>query len=122
MQSLFKNIRCLPLFLAVFLLFVSQPSKILAQETSKKNIQQVRRSNNMAQNQKSNIGKLFPEVKSESLAKNIEIIPDSAKGKVTLVAVAFLRESQSQLDSWLEPFIKSKNLVIIRILCFMRSQ
>ena len=106
MQSLFKNIRHLTFFLAGLLLFVSQPSKILAQEAPKKNIQQVRRSNNMAQNQKSNIGKLFPKVKSKSLAKNIEIIPDSAKGKVTLIAVAFLRESQSQLDSWLEPFIK----------------
>ena len=60
----------------------------------------------MEKNQKSNICKLFPEVKSKSLAKQIEIIPDSAKGKITLVAVAFLRESQSQLDSWLEPFIK----------------
>ena len=106
MQSLFKNIRHLTFFLAGLLLFVSQPSKILAQEAPKKNIQQARRSTNMEKNQKSNIGKLFPEVKSKSLAKQIEIIPDSAKGKVTLVAVAFLRESQSQLDSWLEPFIK----------------
>ena len=106
MQSLFKNIRHLTFFLAGLLLFVSQPSKILAQEAPKKNIQQARRSTNMEKNQKSNIGKLFPEVKSKSLAKKVEVIPDSAKGKVTLVAVAFLRESQSQLDSWLEPFIK----------------
>ena len=106
MQSLFKNIRHLTFFLAGLLLFVSQPSKILAQEAPKKNIQQARRSTNMEKNQKSNIGKLFPEVKSKSLAKKIEIIPDSAKGKITLVAVAFLRESQSQLDSWLAPFIK----------------
>ena len=52
-----------------------------------------------------NIGKRFPEVTAESLAKTRESIPESAKGKVTLIAVAFLQQSQPQLDSWLEPFI-----------------
>lgn len=51
-----------------------------------------------------NIGKRFPQVTAASLAKTKESIPDSCKGKVTLVTVAFLRESQSQLDSWLNPF------------------
>jgi len=51
-----------------------------------------------------NIGTKFPEVTAESLAKTRESIPESAKGKVTLIAVAFLRESQPQLDSWLGPF------------------
>jgi hypothetical protein len=51
-----------------------------------------------------NIGKRFPEVTAESLAKTSESIPDSAEGKVALIAVAFLQQSQSQLDSWLEPF------------------
>ena len=51
-----------------------------------------------------NIGKRFPEVTAESLAKTSESIPDSAKGKVTLIAVAFLQQSQPQLDSWLQPF------------------
>ena len=53
-----------------------------------------------------NIGVRFPEVTAESLAKTKESIPDSARGKVTLVAVSFLRENQVQLDSWLEPFIE----------------
>jgi len=52
----------------------------------------------------SNIGKKFPEVTAESLAKTPESLPDSARGKVALITVAFLRESQPQLDSWLEPF------------------
>ncbi len=52
----------------------------------------------------SSIGKRFPEVTGTSLAKTPESIPDSARGKITLVAVAFLRESQAQLDSWLGPF------------------
>ena len=51
-----------------------------------------------------NIGTKFPEVTAASLAKTRESIPESAKGKVTLIAVAFLRESQPQLDSWLAPF------------------
>lgn len=53
-----------------------------------------------------NIGMKFPEVTAESLAGTKVSIPDSARGKVTLVVVAFLRENQSQLDSWLEPFIE----------------
>ena len=52
-----------------------------------------------------NIGTTFPEVTAKSLANTRESIPESAKGKVALIAVAFLRESQPQLDSWLEPFI-----------------
>ena len=54
--------------------------------------------------QNANIGTRFPEVNAQSLANTDESIPDSARGKVTLVTVAFLRESQPQLDSWLEPF------------------
>jgi hypothetical protein len=53
-----------------------------------------------------NIGKKFPEIKDDSLANTPVLLPDAAKGKVTLVTVAFLRESQSQLDSWLDPFFK----------------
>lgn len=51
-----------------------------------------------------NIGMTFPAVRAESLAGTKESIPESARGRVTLVAVAFLRESQGQLDSWLNPF------------------
>jgi len=51
-----------------------------------------------------NIGKKFPAVNAKTLAGQETIIPDDAAGKVTLVAVAFARESQAQLDSWLNPF------------------
>ncbi len=50
------------------------------------------------------IGMKFPAISAESLAGTKVTIPDSAKGLVTLVTIAFKRESQSQLDSWLEPF------------------
>jgi len=51
-----------------------------------------------------NIGKKFPTVTASSLAGTKESIPESCRGKVTLITVAFLRESQGQLDSWLNPF------------------
>lgn len=51
-----------------------------------------------------NIGKKFPNVTAFSLAGTKESIPESCRGKVTLITVAFLRESQGQLDSWLNPF------------------
>ena len=60
----------------------------------------------MTEQTQSNIGKRFPEVSAQSLAKTSESIPGSARGKVTLVVVAFLRESQAQLDSWLAPFVQ----------------
>jgi len=51
-----------------------------------------------------NVGKKFPQVSAKTLEDKPAVIPDDARGKVTLVTVAFLRESQSQLDSWLTPF------------------
>jgi hypothetical protein len=51
-----------------------------------------------------NIGRKFPVVKAKTLAGQETTVPDDAAGKVTLVCVAFLRETQSQLDSWLNPF------------------
>jgi hypothetical protein len=58
----------------------------------------------MSETTNPNIGKKFPEVNADSLAKTRESIPGSAKGKVALIAVAFLQQSQPQLDSWLGPF------------------
>lgn len=50
------------------------------------------------------IGKLFPKISAYSLAKTEVIIPDMAKGKVALIAVAFVREAQDMIDSWAVPF------------------
>jgi hypothetical protein len=54
-----------------------------------------------------NIGKRFPVVAGPNLAGEQEVIPDAAAGRVTLVTVAFLRENQGQLDSWLNPFVEA---------------
>lgn len=64
------------------------------------------RENSMKEEKNPNIGKKFPEVTADSLAKTRESIPGSARGKVALIAVAFLQQSQPQLDSWLNPFVE----------------
>jgi len=91
--------------LAALLISAGLPGGADAQAPAANN-QGIGRKDAMAAEQNANIGKRFPEVVAESLAGTQESIPDSARGKITLVAVAFLRESQAQLDSWLEPFIE----------------
>jgi hypothetical protein len=68
--------------------------------------QQTGRAPAMTETANPNIGKRFPEVKDNSLANTPVTLPDSARGMVTLITVAFLRESQSQIDSWLDPFFE----------------
>ena len=72
-----------------------------------KNKQDTGRSYVMTDKKEANIGKIFPEVSAKTLEGKPAKIPDDAKGRVTLVTVAFLRESQSQLDSWLNPFYET---------------
>jgi len=81
--------------------FISMPPAAQAQAKEK---HQAERTHAMTETANPNIGKRFPEVKDDSLANTPVVLPDAARGSVTLIAVAFLRESQSQLDSWLEPF------------------
>jgi hypothetical protein len=50
------------------------------------------------------IGKKFPKITAYSLAKTEVTLPDMVNGKVTLVAIAFVREAQELIDSWSIPF------------------
>ena len=50
------------------------------------------------------IGQFFPEVTSKSLAGRVVSLPGTAGGKVTLICIAFVRSSQSMIDSWVQPF------------------
>jgi len=86
------------------LLLANSCSDTSVEKSTKQDVQ-LGREKIMTDQANPNIGKRFPEVTAESLAKTRESIPESAKGKVTLIAVAFLQQSQPQLDSWLEPFI-----------------
>lgn len=54
--------------------------------------------------QKTILGKPFPELTSKSLAGRVVTLPEDAEGKVALIAVAFVRNAQGMLDSWIEPF------------------
>ena len=94
---------CMLLLLGCGLLIANSCSDTSLQKTTGSD-EQPGKEKIMTDQENSNIGKRFPEVKAESLAKTLESIPDSAKGKVTLIVVAFLQQSQPQLDSWLGPF------------------
>jgi hypothetical protein len=52
------------------------------------------------------LGMKFPSISAESLAGTKVTIHDSAKGSVVLVGMALKMTGQSQLDSWLEPFVR----------------
>ena len=101
-----STLRIFSLIVCMLLILMCATHDIQAQNTLKEK-QQSARSNTMTEKTNLNIGKKFPEVKDDSLEKNPVSLPDAARGKVTLIAVAFLRESQSQIDSWLEPFVES---------------
>ncbi|MFY1112698.1 MAG: hypothetical protein AB3K77_13610 [Methanosarcinaceae archaeon] len=59
---------------------------------------------NMKQAAKKVVGTRFPKVTSKSLANNLLTLPDCAEGKITLVSIAFVRNAQEQIDSWVRPF------------------
>jgi len=105
-----KNIRHLSalgvyyLLAGMLLIFFCKPHSIQAQNAPKET-KQPARTNTMTEKTNPNIGKKFPEVKDDSLEKTPVSLPDAAQGKVTLITVAFLRESQAQIDSWLDPFV-----------------
>ncbi|WP_269851480.1 hypothetical protein [Methanosarcina horonobensis] len=50
------------------------------------------------------IGQPFPEIKSKSLSGRVLTLPEEVKGKVVLVCIAFMRSTQSMINSWVQPF------------------
>ncbi|MDG6224454.1 MAG: hypothetical protein QCI82_02970 [Candidatus Thermoplasmatota archaeon] len=48
--------------------------------------------------------RFFPKIAARTLSGREISFPDEASGKLSLIAVAFVRGAQSQLDSWTEPF------------------
>ncbi|MFW6083265.1 MAG: hypothetical protein ACOC7O_01335 [Thermoplasmatota archaeon] len=50
------------------------------------------------------VGDKFPELESKSLSGKKVKIPDDLKGEINLISVAFVREAQAMLDSWIYPF------------------
>ena len=48
----------------------------------------------------------FPVIKAETLSQKKVIFPDITEGKIALILIAFKRQTQGQVDSWLDPFIE----------------
>ena len=53
------------------------------------------------------IGTKFAQIRSETLAGTKLTLPDDARGKITLITIAFKHGTQQQLDSWLTPFAEA---------------
>jgi len=47
---------------------------------------------------------LFPFLQATSLARTPVRLPDDAQGQVTLILIAFQRQAQGMVDSWLNPY------------------
>ncbi len=45
----------------------------------------------------------FPEITAETLSGKRKTLPDAAKGVPALIVVAFVREAQDMIDSWVTP-------------------
>ena len=46
----------------------------------------------------------FPKIEVETLSGKDLVLPNDAEGEMVLIGVAFVREAQSMLDSWMEYF------------------
>jgi len=74
----------------LFIFLLVTPSLLSAQDTPKERT--------------SLIGTKFAQISSETLAGTTIVLPDDARGKITLITIAFKHGTQEQLDSWLTPF------------------
>lgn len=45
----------------------------------------------------------FPEITAETLSGKKKTLPDAARGAPALIVVAFVREAQDMIDSWVNP-------------------
>jgi len=50
------------------------------------------------------VGTQFPELRGKTLSGKEMVFPGSVEGFVTFLALAFERQAQAQVDSWVEPF------------------
>ncbi|MFP4469230.1 MAG: TlpA family protein disulfide reductase [Bacteroidales bacterium] len=50
----------------------------------------------------STMAQQFPEIKARSLSGNEYVFPAKASGKITLIVVAFKRQSQPVINQWVE--------------------
>ncbi len=48
----------------------------------------------------------FPVIEAETLSQEKVVFPEVTQGKTALILIAFKRQTQGQVDSWLDPFIE----------------
>lgn len=48
----------------------------------------------------------FPEITADTLSGKRKTLPDAAKGAPALIVIAFVREAQDMIDSWVTPIKK----------------
>ena len=48
----------------------------------------------------------FPRIEAESLSGKKLIFPEATAGKYAFILIAFKRQTQGEVDSWLDPFIR----------------
>ena len=48
----------------------------------------------------------FPIIRARTLSKKQVVFPDNTEGFITLILIAFRRQAQAMIDSWLEPYEK----------------
>ena len=53
------------------------------------------------------VGDVFPRITGRALSGVKVTLPDATRGRVALVSVAFVREAQSMLDSWMRPYAEA---------------
>jgi hypothetical protein len=49
------------------------------------------------------VGKMFPAMEAETVEDKKVILPDAAKGKFTLIGLAYSKKSEDELNSWFQP-------------------
>ncbi|MDE4908758.1 mitochondrial ATPase complex subunit ATP10 [Methanogenium marinum] len=66
----------------------------------------------------------FPEITAETLSGKKKTLPDAAKGAPALIVVAFVREAQDMIDSWVIPIkeeFKGREKIVIYEIPVIRS-
>jgi len=48
----------------------------------------------------------FPEIPAETLSKKQVVFPEITRGKYAFILIAFKRQTQGEVDSWLDPFVE----------------
>jgi hypothetical protein len=49
---------------------------------------------------------MFPTIEAETLSRKKVVFPEVARGQHAFILIAFRRQTQGEVDSWLDPFVE----------------